>query len=211
MMPARFAEKFGPPCVAAMVRNGGFASVRLAQIALESAWGEATPHDLDTGKPSYNLTGVKGSGPAGSVLAWTHEVINGETVKVRALFRAYHSFEEHILERDKIFEWDNYDGYRAAKSPEAACWALQRAPMAYATDPNYADKLIAIIEAHGFERFDRWLWADVPEDHRFYDELSQMKQAGYLRGEKSDGRLGLSEEAIRVLVVAHRMLAGARS
>lgn len=210
MTPEKFKETFAPICVAAMLKNGGFASVRLAQIALESGWGESEPIDIYTGKRSYNLTGVKGVGPAGSVKAWTHEWDGSKYVKVLAEFRAYHSYEEHIFERDKIFEWSNYDAYRAAKTPEEAVYALVNAPKPYATDPNYASKLLKIINDHNFKIYDRYIFVDVGPDHPFYNELKAMKERGYVRG-RSDGYLALSEEAVRVLVIAWRMFNDVRA
>lgn len=218
MTPESFKSTFGPSCVAAMLKNGGFASVRMAQIALESAWGEAVPTDIYNGRNSFNLTGVKGVGPAGYVWSWTEEYDptnpkakpNGYVDEI-AKFRAYESFDQHITERDRIFlDWpSNYGAYLAAKTPEEACWALQNAPLAYATDPSYASKLIVTIEANDFKRFDRYLFVDVGPDHRFYGEIKAMKDAGYVRGE-SDGRLGLPDEAIRVLVITRRMIEAKR-
>lgn len=191
------------------MQRKGFASVRLAQTALESAWGEATPKDIDTGRESFNLTGVKGRGPAGSVRCWTWEVVNGRDVKVIAEFRAYDSFEEHIAERDKIFDWNNYDGYRAATTWQDACDALQSAPMPYATDPSYASKLKAIIEANNFDRFDSYVFVDVPGDAPFADELRELKAAGIVNGQ-NDGRLNLSEESVRTIIICRRMIDAAK-
>jgi flagellum-specific peptidoglycan hydrolase FlgJ len=191
-----------------MRKNGGFASVRLAQIALESAWGDATPKDIDSGRESYNLTGVKGRGPAGSVRSWTWEVVGGKDVKIIAEFRAYESFEQHIIERDRIFDWSNYDAYRAAKTPEEAVHALCHAPAPYATDPAYEAKLLALIEKYGLKRFDGpfrdVLWTDA-----FADELADMKAKGYVKG-GTDGKLSMSIESIRVLVICRRMIEGSK-
>lgn len=47
-------------------------------------------------------------------------------------------------------------------------------------------------------------FTDISADHPFVNELRAMKDAGYVKG-RSDGSLGLSEEAIRVLVIVWRM------
>jgi flagellum-specific peptidoglycan hydrolase FlgJ len=207
MTPEKFADTFGLMAVSAMIQNGGFASVRLGQIALESAWGESTPVDLRTGKHSFNLTGVKGEGPNGSVTAPTMEEIDGKWVMSLADFRAYHNYAEHILERDRIFEWENYDAYRKAETWEDAVDALQSAPEPYATDSHYAEKLKAIIRENGFDRFDGYVFVDVPPDHPFAGELREMRETGVLHGQ-ADGFLNLSMEAIRVLVICKRMVWG---
>lgn len=205
MTPQEFLDKFGPMCVAAMVVNGGFASVRLAQLIQEAGFSVATPRDIDTGRESYNLTGVKGVGPAGSVRAWTTEWNGTKYVDTIAYFRAYDSFEQHVMERDRIFEWSNYDAYRAAKTPEDACRALQNAPMPYATDPGYAAKLIAVIEEYDLKRFDTWPFADVPGDAWYADFVRRMKSTGVMNGYR-DGYLRMSEESIRTLMMAERLI-----
>lgn len=210
MSPEAFLATFAPSCVAAMVRSNGFASVRIAQVALESAWGEATPKDIVTGQESFNLTGIKSTdgheGPAGSVLAWTQEwdASLGSLVDVKASFRAYHSYDEFFAVRDEMFEWSNYDAYRAAKTPEAACLALQNAPMPYATDPDYASKLIATIAANDLNRFDSWPFADVDGSAWYADFVREMKSKGVLKGDGS-GYLRLTEHDIRLLIIASRM------
>lgn len=202
MTPQAFAKLFGPLCQAAMRKHGGFASVRLAQIALESGWAKYTPKDIDTGKESYNLTGVKGVGPAGSVLAWTEEWDGTRMVKVKDFFRAYNSYEEHILERDSIFEWDNYDAYRAAKTPDDACRALQNAPMPYATDPEYADKLIGTMNANGFKEWDVLQpFPDMPADAWYAEAAAGLKALGALQGDEK-GNLNPSAPLTRAEAVA---------
>jgi flagellum-specific peptidoglycan hydrolase FlgJ len=210
MTPQAFFDKFVGPCQEAMRKNGGFASVRLAQVALESNWGESTPKDVTTGQESFNLTGVKGVGPAGSVKAWTNEEIDGRMVRVLADFRAYHDFDEHIVERDKIFAWSNYALYNAAKTPEEAIHGLVAAPMPYATDSSYERQLLALIEKYDLKRFDRLgPFVDVPADHPFASELADMKAKGYVKG-GMDGKLSMSNESIRVLVICRRMIEGSK-
>lgn len=182
----KFIEAFAPACQEAMRKHGQFASVRLAQIAIESNWGEDEPLDLATSRRSFNLTGVKGVGPAGSVRAWTWEVENGEDVRVIAEFRAYHDYGEHIIERDRIFiDWpENYGAYLNARNPEEACKALQSAPAPYATDPQYAEKLIAIIVANDFKRFDS-VFLDVPDNEWYADDVRFLRDAGIVNGDEN--------------------------
>lgn len=189
-----------------MVVNGGFASVRLAQIILESNWASSTPKDLDTGAESFNLTGVKGVGPAGSVRCWTWEHVDGKDVKVVDSFRAYHSFPEHIIERDRIFlDWrENYGAYLDAKSPEEAIHALTHARYPYATDPTYESKLLDIIASYDLKRFDSWPFADVDAHAWYAEDVAAMKSYGFVKGDEN-GNLGLSDEGIRLLVILRRM------
>lgn len=211
MGATKFFEKFAPACRTAQAKNGGFISVRLAQIALESAWGEATPKDIETGAESYNLTGVKGDGPAGHVRAWTWEVVNGENVRVIANFRAYHSYDEHVVERDRIFEWSNYDAYRAAKTPEEAIHALCHAPAPYATDPAYEAKLLDIIAKYDLKRFDG-PFADVRPDAWYAGDVAFLKSACIVSGD-SNGNFRPNDaltraEAARLLRLVIRYTTG---
>ena len=68
------------------------ASIVAAQGILETAWGRSIPGDIYTKKFSYNLFGIKGTGPNGSVNIKTHEFINGEKVLIMAKFRAYNDY-----------------------------------------------------------------------------------------------------------------------
>lgn len=210
MQPKEFLDTFGPICQRVMAKNGGFASVRLAQIILESSWANATPKDVNTGQESYNLTGVKGLGPAGSVKSMTHEYVNGVRVDEYAMFRAYHSFEEHITLRDDIFLWDNYDGYRNATSPEDAVRGLAHAPKPYATDPRYASKLLDIIHNYDLKRFDvkpaaPGPFTDVPGDCWYAEYVKRWKDSGIMSG-FPDGSLRMGEADIRVLIMTERMI-----
>jgi flagellum-specific peptidoglycan hydrolase FlgJ len=203
----KFFATFGPACVAAMLRHGSFASVRMAQIILESDWASSTPKDIDTGKESFNLTGVKGSdGPNGHVTAWSPEEENGVWVQRKSMFRAYHSFEEHICERDKIFSnWtENYCAYLAAKSPEEAIHALAHAPQPYATDSQYEAKLLALLASNDLKRFDSWPFVDVDGSAWYAADVAAMKACGIVRGDEN-GRLNASPDLIRMIVWMRRL------
>ena len=84
MRPADFIALVVEGAQEFQVKTGVFASVTIAQAALETGWGQFIPVDKYTGKLSYNLFGVKGVGPAGSVTCQTWEVIDGKKVVVDA-------------------------------------------------------------------------------------------------------------------------------
>ena len=146
-----------------------------AQACLETGYGRHVPVDGKTGKYSYNIFGIKGAGPAGSVLCetteyyppararqlaaegkavMTNDVRNG-LVKciVNDYFKAFHSFEEALEWYMKLVSTPRYRPvWEHAGDPVAAARAIQRC--GYATDPGYADKLIAIMRQEG--------WLDKP-------------------------------------------------
>lgn len=128
------------------------AAATTAQAALETGYGRWVPIDENTGQYSYNLFGIKGVGPAGSVVTITHEEDpgSGRLVPVRQVFRAYSSFEESL--RDHSLFFHNNQRYRKAleaKTPEDFIKKIAEA--GYATDSNYAAKLMAIIRYWGLK------------------------------------------------------------
>ncbi len=144
-----FLERLEAPARAASRATGVPAELILAQAALETGWGR---HEIPTrdGGNSHNLFGIKaGSGWQGETTEIvTHEVYGGERQRVRDEFRVYGSFEEAFTDYARLIG-DNprYAAVtRAGSAPEAA-HALQQG--GYATDPAYADKLIAVMETLG--------------------------------------------------------------
>lgn len=117
----------------------------LAQAALESGWGKYEIRHPDN-SPSHNLFGIKAgsSWKGATVETITTEYINGAPQKSIEKFRAYSSYEEGF--RDYANLLSNNPRYEnVLNSENAADFAhgLQRA--GYATDPQYADKLLRIL------------------------------------------------------------------
>lgn len=127
--------------------------IQAAQWALETGWGRATPKDLYTGQESFNLFGIKGDGPAGSIRAMTTEVVNGQPVKQMARFRAYNSYGESVVEHARLLTTPYYAKAFAAGS-DLQAWADQLGPqhLGYATDPDYSRKLMQIIQENGWDQ-----------------------------------------------------------
>jgi len=118
----------------------------VAQAALESGWGQREIPTAD-GKQSFNLFGIKAggswSGPTTDIT--TTEYTNGVAKKVQASFRVYGSYVEAITDYVKLLTNNpRYAQVTAAGTPEQAAHALQAA--GYATDPNYASKLVNVIQ-----------------------------------------------------------------
>ncbi|MCE8002377.1 flagellar assembly peptidoglycan hydrolase FlgJ [Billgrantia ethanolica] len=145
----RFMERLSAPAQAASRKTGVPAELILAQAALETGWGR---HEIATadGRNSYNLFGIK----AGS--SWqgrttdivTHEYINGQRTRVVDTFRVYNSFEEAFTDYARLIGNNpRYAAVTTAGSAEQAARALQAG--GYATDPAYADKLIAVMSSMG--------------------------------------------------------------
>jgi peptidoglycan hydrolase FlgJ len=112
----------------------------IAQAALETGWGRSQPGD------SHNLFGIKaGASWSGArVQANTQEFDAGVAARVDADFRAYGSPRESVEDYVRVIR-DNprYAGaLNTGSDVQAFATALQRG--GYATDPDYARKLVAV-------------------------------------------------------------------
>ncbi|MFP4137043.1 MAG: flagellar assembly peptidoglycan hydrolase FlgJ [Halomonas sp.] len=144
-----FLDRLEAPARAASRATGVPAELILAQAALETGWGR---HEISTrdGGNSHNLFGIKaGSGWEGETTeVVTHEVYDGQRQKVRDDFRVYGSFEEAFTDYAHLIGNNpRYQAVTRADSPGEAARALQQG--GYATDPAYADKLIAVMDSMG--------------------------------------------------------------
>jgi hypothetical protein len=128
---------------------GMSAALQTAQALLETGWGQSVPVDKYTGQLSYNLFGIKGTGPAGSIISNTWEEYNGVAYRIDADFRAYHSVSESWRDHgDFLIVRPWYAPFRAVmSSPIEGAWALRRS--GYATDSQYPVKLINIMKQNG--------------------------------------------------------------
>jgi flagellum-specific peptidoglycan hydrolase FlgJ len=143
-----FINEVVPGALAAQRQYGIPASVTIAQAIDESGWGQS---ELAT--QEHNLFGIKGTGPAGSVLRPTQEYQNGQQVSVNAPFRAYSSVAQSISDHTLLLATGS--SYKQAmadrRSPDAFANDLTGI---YATDPNYGANLITIMRQHNLYRFD---------------------------------------------------------
>ncbi len=142
-----FVQRLTPHAVQASRESGVPSHLILGQAALESGWGRREIR-LPDGSNSYNLFGIKATGNWNGKVAevMTTEYHNGIASKQVEKFRAYESYTEAFSDYARLLR----DNPRYAQvvqpgqnAPDAAR-ALQRA--GYATDPNYADKLVGIMQ-----------------------------------------------------------------
>ncbi len=131
----------------ASLESGIPAQFMVGQAALESGWGKHEIKHAD-GSPSYNLFGIKATGNWHGKVAetMTTEYINGEKIQRVEKFRAYDSYAESFKDfAGLISKNPRYQGVMDnLQQLPAYAQALQKA--GYATDPNYADKLIKVVQ-----------------------------------------------------------------
>lgn len=140
-----FVSQLSLPAQLASRQSGIPHQLIMAQAATESGWGQQEIPGTN-GVRSYNLFGIKAgknwNGPTTEVATTEYE--NGVAVKTRARFRVYASYFEAISDYVRMLTHNpRYAAVVSADTPEQAAHALQRA--GYATDPNYASKLVHLI------------------------------------------------------------------
>lgn len=139
-----FVDTMMPMAEAAAKRLGVDPKYLVAQAALETGWGKHMVKQAD-GSNSNNLFGIKSHGwDGGSAPAVTQEFVNGKAVTETAKFRTYDSFADSF--HDYVNFLQSNDRYDKALSTngnsERFMQGLQQA--GYATDPQYARKVIQI-------------------------------------------------------------------
>jgi LysM repeat protein len=144
-----FMDKMAADAIKSQRETGVPASVTLAQAALESGWGKS---GLST--QGNNFFGIKGKGPAGSVTMPTKEFLNGKWVTVDAPFRKYNSPSESFADHGNFLRQNKRYAEAFKHTDNAERFAQEIHKAGYATDPEYSNKLIAMINKYGLERFD---------------------------------------------------------
>jgi flagellum-specific peptidoglycan hydrolase FlgJ len=145
-----FFSTYGPAAQAVCHGTGLCASICLAQAALESAWGLSALTSQDN-----NFFGIKAgkTWKGAKVTRLTSEFLNDKWVKVPADFRKYATPEDSFRDRVQLFR--NMARYhRLFVKDDAETEARLIQACGYATDPDYANKLIRVIRQYKLTRFD---------------------------------------------------------
>jgi hypothetical protein len=147
LSPAEFSRIFGPVARENMRQTGVPASVTLAQAALETGWGASSIGD------AKNMFGIKGTGPAGTTRVSTQEFVNGRMITIQDNFRKYSSWQQSFDDHARLLQNSRY-GYALQYKNNPDRYAQEIHKAGYATDPNYASKLISIMKANNFYQWD---------------------------------------------------------
>ena len=146
-----FIARVSRMAVMDMKKSKILASLKISQAILESGWGRS----MLTVRANA-LYGIKaGAGWQGRVFsAQTQEFYDGiNATTITALFRAYDSWEESVADHSALLT--GLARYRAVVGETCfikACRAVHAA--GYATDPQYADKLIRLIKMYSLYGYD---------------------------------------------------------
>ena len=132
-------------------QRGLYASLMIAQAALESGWGGSY---LSTS--AYNLFGVKWSGSGAYIELPTQEFYNGSYHTIYDKFQRYSSYAESLNGYANVITTRFPKSTRANSANYAIAAQNLRYGVygAYATAPDYADKLIRVIQTYNLTAYD---------------------------------------------------------
>lgn len=139
--------------------NDLYASVMIAQAALESGWGNSTLSQA----PNYNLFGIKGEYNGNSVVKNTLEDNgSGDYYQIEDAFRRYDNYGQSLTDYASLLTGGNdvnnwrYGFYAGARYSNTNSYKDATAHLTgrYATDTRYADKLNRIISENDLTQYD---------------------------------------------------------
>lgn len=161
MYKEEFIERVGNVAQKGYTKYKILPSLVIAQAALESGWGNYAIEN--------NIFGIK-AGPSwkGKVALRRTKEWNGNRYVIKeAGFRAYDSIEDSIKDYlELVGQSKRYEKVRQANNYKEAVRYIYEA--GYATDPDYSNKLISIIESNRLYEYDNiasfwakeaWDWA----------------------------------------------------
>ena len=139
----KYIDQYAALAVSEMYRSGVPASITLAQGLIESRYGLS---ELAT--KGNNHFGIK-------CHDWKGKTMRVDDDKKGECFRVYdkveYSFQDHS---DFLRYRDRYKSLFDNDITDYKAWAVGLKKAGYATDPQYATKLIKVIEDYGLYRFD---------------------------------------------------------
>lgn len=141
-MPRKdFFDKYAEWAILTQARSGVPSSITLAQAALESGYGESR-----LARIANNLFGIKHHG-------WYGEYVLADDDAPNEKFRKYNTVYDSFIDHADFLR-DNKRYNSCFDNTDYSNWARCLKQAGYATDPQYAEKLINIIEQYGLDRYD---------------------------------------------------------
>lgn len=144
-----FLERFRPIAMAIYAQTGLSPSLQLAQAIHESGWGKAEATDIETGQRSFNLFGLKAGRGDSMVRQLTVEFEDGVQNLYLAPFRRFGSEQEAWQARAQYLLGSRLFAPigMVRSNPNAVLDVLYE--FGYATDPDYAVRVRAILDQKG--------------------------------------------------------------
>ena len=127
------------------------ASIILGQILLESSGKYNGLSGL--AYEAKNLFGIKGTGTAGSVYMETTEYVNGRKIISKEKFAKYKTYYDSMEDHSNLLLTSRYQTYlQDATTVADYAYGIHKA--GYATDPNYPNILLRIIDQYDLQSLD---------------------------------------------------------
>lgn len=144
MTRKEYIEKYQVLAINEMNRSGIPASIKMAQACLESANGNS-----ELSRKSNNHFGIKCKS------TWTGKTVKHDDDERNECFRKYHSVEESYIDHTNfLIGSPRYSSLFQLKPDDYIGWAYGLKNAGYATAPDYAQRLIKIIEENQLFRLD---------------------------------------------------------
>lgn len=151
MSTTSFINAIGPAAKDSMRQTGLSAAFVIAEAALESAWGGS-----ELAQRGKNLFGVKTfpGWEGGTMSLPTREFFHGRWVTVNAQWCVYVNWIDSILAHAKfLFEEPRYHAALQVRG-DVTKFAPAIQAAGYATDPQYAKKILQIADYHNLTSWD---------------------------------------------------------
>ncbi|MDE6340519.1 MAG: glucosaminidase domain-containing protein [Muribaculaceae bacterium] len=155
-----YIDKYSPMAVEQQQAHGIPASITLAQGLLESRAGQSSLATLGN-----NHFGIK------CHREWTGDTLLRNDDAVNECFRAYPTAAESFDDHSRFLLRKRYAPCFEHDVTDYASWAHSLKACGYATDPNYATRLISIIERYALYMFDTEAGRHAEEDVNFIQEM----------------------------------------
>ena len=145
-----YIEKYNDISVDEMNKTGIPASITLAQGMLESNWGRS-----ELSIKANNHFGIKCGGDwTGNTMKWEDDEYSNNQL-IESCFRSYNYAEESFYDHSYFLtSKSRYQTLFSYDVTDYQSWAKGLMTAGYATDPNYDNKLIQIIEKYGLFEYD---------------------------------------------------------
>ena len=152
--PQDFLETLYPQAKQAAEQLGMDPLALLAQAAVETGWGKHVIHNAQ-GQNSHNLFGVKAdkSWTGDKTLIDSIEFEQGIAKTKKAPFRAYGSFGEALQDYVDFVKQNPRYEEAISNSQESQRYFTELQQAGYATDPEYADKIVSVLNGDIMQAF----------------------------------------------------------
>ena len=151
MSPDDYISKYAPIAIEEMYRSNIPASITLAQGIIESSWGGS-----ELAATHKNHFGIKcNSGWEGIHTYHEDDDYDENGNLLASCFRGYYSVEESYKDHSNfLMRGERYSKLFDLDTHDFVNWAIGLKECGYATDPEYAQKLINTINKYGLYEFD---------------------------------------------------------